>query len=314
MFRILSSAFFIFAFSPLAATLPAAQLESAKVTIAVNKVLIAPPQQPPKPAVLGDILTGKATLETGQASRAELTFNDQTIARIGANSVFSFFRGTRELELNQGVIFMQVPKNAGGATIQTAAVTAAITGTTIAIEYSPAVGKSRGAVKILVLEGTLRVFLKSRPGESILLTAGQMIELDPRATSLPEPKTFDIERLVNTSKLLGRPFPPLASMPLIRSSIASQDAAKKKGTLIISNYVLHAEIPGGVANFQQDNSVTTLRTLAVPAPTPAVHVQPLPVIQAPAPTPVPISTPPPPPPTPAPTPVPVPHPSPPSYG
>ena len=85
----------------------------------------------------------------------------------GANSVFPFFRGTLELELNQGVIFMQVPKNAGGATIQTAAVTAAITGTTIAIEYSKSKGKSHGAVKIQVLEGTLRVYLKSRPGESM---------------------------------------------------------------------------------------------------------------------------------------------------
>ena len=224
MFRILSGTCLIFT---LAITLSAAPLESAKITVTVNKVLIAPPQQSPKPAAVGDVLTGKATLETGQSSRAELTFNDQTIARIGANSVFSFFRGTRELELNQGVIFMQVPKNAGGATIQTAAVTAAITGTTIAIEYSPASGKSRGAVKILVLEGTLRVFLKAHPGESLLLKAGQMIVLDPRATSLPEPQIFDIGRLVNTSKLLGRPFQPLGSMPLITESclLYTSDAA-----------------------------------------------------------------------------------------
>ena len=120
-----------------AASVSAANLESAKVTLTVNKVLIAPPDRSPRPAAEGDVLAGRASLETGKASRAELTFNDQTIARIGANSVFSFSRGTRELELNQGVIFLQVPKNAGGATIQTAAVTAAITGTTIAIEYSP---------------------------------------------------------------------------------------------------------------------------------------------------------------------------------
>ena len=290
MSRIIFSTCFLFA---IAASLPAAQLESAKVTVAVNKVQIAPSGQSPKPAGVGDVLAGKATLETGESSRAELTFNDQTIARIGANSVFSFFRGTRELELNQGVIFMQVPKNAGGATIQTAAVTAAITGTTIAIEYSKAKGNGPGAVKILVLEGTLRVYLKSRPGESILLTAGQMIDLDPDATSLPEPKIFDIERLVRTSKLLGEPFAPLASMPLISQSIASQEAEKKKGTLIVSNYVLHAEIPGGVANFQQNNSVTTLRVLAVPAPTPVPRVV----------VPPPYVPPPTPPPTPRPTPV-----------
>jgi len=288
MYRIIFCTCLILA---VAASLPAAQLESAKVTVAVNKVQIAPSGQSPKPAGVGDVLAGKATLETGESSRAELTFNDQTIARIGANSVFSFFRGTRELELNQGVIFMQVPKNAGGATIQTAAVTAAITGTTIAIEYSKAKGKAHGAVKILVLEGTLRVYLKSRPGESILLTAGQMIDLDPDASSLPEPKIFDIERLVRTSKLLGAPFAPLASMPLITQSIASQEAEKKKGTLVISNYVLHSEIPGGVANFQQNNSVTTLRVLAVPAPTPLPRVVPPPYVPPPTPRPTPAPTP-----------------------
>lgn len=283
----------------LAASLPAATLESAKVTAAVNKVLIVPPEQSPKPAAVGDVLTGKASLETGGASRAELTFNDQTIARVGANSVFSFFRGTRELELNQGVIFLQVPKNAGGATIQTAAVTAAITGTTIAIEYSPANGKSPGAVKILVLEGTLRVFLKSRPGESMLLEAGQMITLEPDATSLPEAAVFDIARLVETSKLLGEPFQTLPSMPLIEQSIQNQTTEKKDGTLVISNYVLHAEIPGGVANFQQNNNASTLRTLVLPPPTPPPARK---VVVAPPPPPTPLPTLPPPHPGPPPRP------------
>ena len=278
-----------------AASASAGGLESAKVTLTVNKVLIAPPDQSPRPAAEGDTLTGKASLETGKASRAELTFNDQTIARVGANSVFSFSRGTRELELNQGVIFLQVPKNAGGATIQTASVTAAITGTTIAIEYSPDTGKSPGAVKIFVLEGTLRVYLKSRPGESILLTAGQMLVLDPDATSLPEPQIFDIGRLVATSGLLGKPFDPLASMALIEENIQRQGEEKKDGKLVLSNYVLHAEIPGGVSNFQDQNNATTLRTLARP---PA----------APPPTPPPIHPPTPPPPTPPPPPPPTPPP------
>ena len=272
----------------LAATLSAAQLESAKVTIAVNKVLIAPPEKSPKPAVVGDVLTGKAALETGDASRAELTFNDQTIARIGANSVFSFFRGTRELELNQGVIFLQVPKKSGGATIQTAAVTAAITGTTIGVEYFPASAKAKGTIKILVLEGSLRVSLNKHPGQFVILKAGQMIILDPNADSLPAVQTFDVERLIKTSKLFRRPFLPLASMPFILKTIAEQDAAKKRGSLIINNYVLDGEVSGGVSNFQQSNSATTLRTLSAPAPTPVpVRV----FVPPPTPPPTPVPTP-----------------------
>ena len=70
-------------------------------------------------------------VRTGIESRAELTFTDQTLARLGANTIFSFDKGTRNLELGGGVMLLRVPKDAGGAQINTAAVTAAITGTTV---------------------------------------------------------------------------------------------------------------------------------------------------------------------------------------
>ncbi|MCX7868979.1 MAG: hypothetical protein N2322_03415, partial [Terrimicrobiaceae bacterium] len=53
--------------------LGAAPLESARVTAAINKVLLAEPAAAPRPASLGDILRGRASLETGDKSRAELT-------------------------------------------------------------------------------------------------------------------------------------------------------------------------------------------------------------------------------------------------
>lgn len=57
----------------------------------------------------------------GSQSRAELIFDEQSIARRGANSVFPFSCGTRDLKLNRGAILMQVPNDACGTTIQTAA-------------------------------------------------------------------------------------------------------------------------------------------------------------------------------------------------
>ncbi|MDX2081316.1 MAG: FecR family protein [Terrimicrobiaceae bacterium] len=273
----------------------AATLQNAEVTVAVNRVLISPSGGALRDAAVGDTLGGAGRLETGTSSRAELIFNDRSIARLGANSVFAFTRGTRQLELNQGVIFLQVPKGAGGATIQTAAVTAAITGTTIAIEYSPAGANGPGAIKVFVLEGTLRVYLKSRPGESLLLEPGQMIFLEPDATSLPEPQVFDIARLVATSGLLGGQFPPLPSMPEIEENIAEQDRLKINGTLVISNYVLHAELPGGAADFLNQVRDRTLQSQ---------------VVQTPPAPPVVREDPPPPPPTPPPTPPPAPKPSP----
>ncbi|MDQ3626248.1 MAG: FecR family protein [Verrucomicrobiota bacterium] len=75
-------------------------------------------------------------VRTGVESRTELTFADQTLARLGANTIFSFDEGTRSMDLGGGAMLLRVPKDAGGAKITTAAVTAAITGTTVLLEYN----------------------------------------------------------------------------------------------------------------------------------------------------------------------------------
>ncbi len=155
----------------------AGTLQSAQVTRVYNKVDLLVPEQQAAAAKIGDSVAGKTAVQTGNQSRAELEFNDQTIARLGANSVFSFDKGTRDLNLNEGVILLEVPKNAGGATVNTAAVTAAVTGTTIMIEYHKATGATKAMVKFIVLEGTMRLKLKGHAGESVLLNAGQMITI-----------------------------------------------------------------------------------------------------------------------------------------
>src|ERR1700761_6400428 len=87
-----------------------------------------------------ETIQGVQSVKTGLQSRAELTFPDKSLTRLGGNTIFSFQEGTRELELKQGTILFQVPKGAGGAKIRTAAITAAITGTTGCYEYSPKAG------------------------------------------------------------------------------------------------------------------------------------------------------------------------------
>jgi len=267
----------------------AAPLTSAEVTAAVNEVSLVDEGRRVAASV-GDRLSGKSELETGPKSRAELTFNDRTIARLGANSFFSFSRGTRDMELNGGVILLQVPKGAGGARVETAAVTAAVTGTTIAVEYSPAKDGFPGKIKIFVLEGTLRSFLKAVPGESMLLEAGQMIELEPDATRLPEARVFDIGRMARTAGLLSGQFGDLPSMDEILKNIAIQDAEKADGRLLISNFTLHNKFPTGIAQFRNQSADIANRIIQFDSPKP------------PPPPPAPKPTPPPPPPTPPPPP------------
>jgi hypothetical protein len=271
-------------------------LESATVTAAINKVSLVDAGSTLRPASVGDLLRGRTALETGPKSRAELVFNDRSIARLGANSLFAFSRGTRDVELNRGVILMQVPKGAGGATVQTAAVTAAVTGTTIFVEYSPADPPSPGTIKIFVLEGTLRATLRGVPGESMLLEAGQMIVMNADANRLPEAQVFDIGRMVQTSGLLSDQFSEIPSNGIILENIVLQNADKHRGRLIMSNFTLHAKPPGGMQNFSANTQNTTLRTIANQNPNPPKP-----------PPPPPPKPPPPPPPTPPPTPAPTPY-------
>src|SRR5256885_13918172 len=185
-------------------------MKEARVTQVVKDVKILPAQAAPRPATLSDTVRGDTAVRTGVESRAELTFGDLTIARLGANTIFSFNEGSRTVELNNGAILLRVPKGSGGAKVQTAAVTAAITGTTVIVEYHP-----KSYAKYLVLEGSMRIYLKGILGESVLMGPGQMMILNPNATRLSEPVDFDLERLWKTS-LFNLGFArPLQSEPLL---------------------------------------------------------------------------------------------------
>jgi FecR protein. len=96
-------------------------LREAKVTQVVKDVKILATQSEPRPATTNDVIRGDTSVKTGVESRAELTFADLTIARLGANTLFTFNEGTRTVDLANGAILLRVPKASGGAKIQTAA-------------------------------------------------------------------------------------------------------------------------------------------------------------------------------------------------
>src|ERR1051325_2547854 len=130
----------------------AGPLTSAEVTKVINRVAVVDPARGQQPAKIRDVIKDDLGLQPGEKSRSELVFQDNTLTRIGAETFFSFKTGTRDMTLEQGSMLLQVPKGLGGATIHTAAVTAAITGTPIMMEYSPAQYLSG-----LAVEGTLRL-------------------------------------------------------------------------------------------------------------------------------------------------------------
>jgi hypothetical protein len=245
----------------LALLLPAAAdtLRSANVTVAINEVQVYPGSGAARSASVGETVTMPSSVQTGRKSRAELTFNDKTLTRLGQNSIFSFRDGGRNVELKQGSVLLQVPKNAGGATIRTATVTAAITGTTTMFEYSPG-----GWVKLITLEGTMKLSINGSKN-SVLVPAGKMIIMHPNAKTIPQPVDIDIAKLMATSPLAGnRVFPPLPpeALALVNQTIATQRVAKQNGDLMPTTQVVSG------AGRRNAGSITTS---ALPVRTPGTN-------------------------------------------
>ena len=198
------------------------ELRAARVTQVVNDVKVLLEKEAPRPVALGDLIRHGAPISTGTQSRSELTFNDLTITRLGTNTVLSFKEGTREMNLVSGAILFQVPKGSGGATIRTAGVTAAITGTTGIGEFHPATARNPHVFsKWLCLEGTFRLYLPN--GQSVELGPGQMVTTDGKSFSTV--LTFDIARLVNTSLFFTGFDRPLPSLDLIMLEAQNQLAS-----------------------------------------------------------------------------------------
>src|SRR5215831_292529 len=199
-----------------------AQLQEARVTQVVNDVKLLPEQGAPRPAAVSDFVRRGNAVRTGTQSRSELTFADLTITRLGANTIFSFNEGTREMALTEGAILFQVPKGSGGATIRTAGITAAITGTTGIGEFHPATTSHPQPIsKWLCLEGTFHLYLPN--GQSMELGPGKMVTADSKSFS--KVATFNIAKLVSTSLFFTGFDTPLASMNLIMLESQNQLAS-----------------------------------------------------------------------------------------
>jgi hypothetical protein len=153
-------------------------------------------------------------VRTSSNSRAELAFTDRKLARLGANSVFSFSDGG--FDLAGGSMLLYAPKNSGGARINTKLAILVGGSFTAMAEYRPESG-----LKFIILNGRANVSLKYHPGETRTLHAGQMIMMRAGATTLPQPQDIDLSKLIKNSLLIAG-FPPLPNSNLILREAENQ--------------------------------------------------------------------------------------------
>lgn len=140
---------------------------SATVTRLQNKAIIAEHAggqvKASRPAVVDDVVLASKFLQTSGDARAELEFPDKSLARVGANTIFTFDAQSRTLTLEKGDMLFYLPPGAGGVKIKTAALTAALTGTVVLV-------KTTG---FLVLEGTVTItYTEDGEKKTLQLEAG----------------------------------------------------------------------------------------------------------------------------------------------
>jgi FecR protein len=263
------------------------QLQQARVSQVIQDVRLLEAQGAPRPAVVNAKVTQGMGVRTGVESRAELTFTDLTITRLGANTIFSFKQGARELDLTSGAVLLEVPPKAPAVKVSTSAVTAAVTGGTALFATGP-------PTKFMVLEGTGTFYPAGHPEKAVTVHGGEMMMMMANGR-MTKPEKFDVKLVVETSRLI-QDFPPLANLPLImlvvNQQLAEQQLAGATTQSLARNLVDVIDTTDQNANANPVVLVSTTSPNPTPPPPPITPTPP-PI----TPTPPPI-TPTPPPPTP----------------
>jgi hypothetical protein len=262
-----------------AASISAADLAQAVVRQKVNVVTVAPSlSAAARPAATGSVVQNQNVVRTGNESRAELEFTDLTLARMGANSIFSFDSQARTLEFTQGALLFSKPANSGRVEVRSGAITAAITGSTGFISNQPAAimktakGKiaSKETTTVLgMLEGKIKgnaIWRTQNGAQQIFhfaLGPGEM--LVAQANRRPMVVQFDLPRFVKSSPLINAFSRPLLNQPQLFQAMADYQIDERRGFIHQTNVTLVTQpnqlgwVSGSLANSSFDASVNGLR-------------------------------------------------------
>jgi hypothetical protein len=214
------------AFVSVAVSLRSAPLNESTFTEVINSVeVVAGGDKSASPAKANELFKAPDLVRTGASSRAELTAPDQTITRVGANTVFSFEPAGRNLNLEQGCVLFHPPKGAGGGTIKSGGVAAAVLGTTLIVSAT-----ADGGIKTALLEGRGRVTLAN--GKSVTLKAGQLVYVRPGGTTFSAVLDINLAKLVAGSQLVNGFSHELSSLSLIQKAIDGQKSDLASGKTV----------------------------------------------------------------------------------
>ena len=127
-------------------------------------------------ARLGEVIVPQDSLRTGANSRADLIFNEGTLVRTGAGTIFRFPPNQRNFEISSGAALIMIRPGQGQSYVSTPQAMVESQGTALFVQHDPRTNASLIGVLTDSAQGAVKV--TSADGEIVIqLNAGQFISI-----------------------------------------------------------------------------------------------------------------------------------------
>ncbi|HEY9907787.1 MAG TPA: FecR domain-containing protein [Thermosynechococcaceae cyanobacterium] len=177
-----------------------------------NQVRLLLKNQAPRPARRSDALTPGDALATARSALAEIRFNDDSLIRLGEQSLFRFQPNTRIFRLDNGTALLLIPPGRGVTRVRTPNAAAGIRGSALFVRYNPDTNTTLvGALTNSQIEVTNQDQSQNQP-----LKAGQIAVIIQ--SKIARVYDFDLNTFYESSELVK-------GLDLPRRGAASPDAA-----------------------------------------------------------------------------------------
>jgi hypothetical protein len=175
-------------------------------------------------ANIGDVIVPRDSVRTGVNSRADILFNEGTLVRTGAGTIFRFPPGKRNFELTSGAALVMIRPEQGQSTINTPQAKVVSQGTALFVQHNPTNNASlvgvltdspAGLVKVSNINGDV----------TIQLQAGQFVSIVQGVVGLVE--SFVLPMFYETVELSSG----LGGNPEQMENIIAQESPEVQATI-----------------------------------------------------------------------------------
>lgn len=171
-------------------------------------------------AVEDNLLMVGDTLRTGPEAKAELTYGDGSVTRVGSLTALTLTGDKkRELRLDSGKVWLHIQKGGAGMRIITPGAVAAVTGTELLVEFDPV----KKLTEVTVFEGSVNV--TGDVGNLVRVLGGTTTRVPFRAPAAA-PVPLDNRKLQERNSI----FRPLSAPETPASPETAQPEAKQPET------------------------------------------------------------------------------------